>query len=133
MHPIIVDGVDGVDGGLIEHFGFTVKTLERLGISAIAIEDKEVYSIPAILFLTWRGEPGVKDEPQHRKMGTLATIGHYKPKNLVHIIIDNGAYESTGNQPTVSKILSWKRLLGRPTSGPIENKKDFMEFLKASN
>ncbi|MBN1156096.1 phosphoenolpyruvate mutase [Candidatus Woesearchaeota archaeon] len=35
--PIIVDGDNG---GLTEHFVFTVKTLERHGISAIIIEDK---------------------------------------------------------------------------------------------
>lgn len=32
--------VDGDTGGLIEHFVYTVKTLERLGVSAIIIEDK---------------------------------------------------------------------------------------------
>ena len=37
------------------------------------------------------------------KMGTLATIGHYKPANLVHILFDNGQYESTGGQATVSR------------------------------
>ncbi len=31
---------DGDTGGLIEHFIFTVKTLERLGVSAVVIEDK---------------------------------------------------------------------------------------------
>ncbi len=31
---------DGDTGGRIEHFVFTVKTLERLGVSAIVIEDK---------------------------------------------------------------------------------------------
>ncbi|MBS3135829.1 phosphoenolpyruvate mutase [Candidatus Woesearchaeota archaeon] len=35
--PIIVDGDTG---GLIEHFPFTVRTLERNGVSAIIIEDK---------------------------------------------------------------------------------------------
>ena len=35
--PIIVDGDTG---GLIEHFVFMVKTLERLGVSAAIIEDK---------------------------------------------------------------------------------------------
>jgi phosphoenolpyruvate mutase len=35
--PIIYDGDSG---GLPEHFVFTVKTLERLGVSAIIIEDK---------------------------------------------------------------------------------------------
>lgn len=36
------------------------------------------------------------------KMGTLATIGAYGPKNLVHILLDNGVHDSTGGQPTVS-------------------------------
>ena len=36
--PIIYDGDTG---GKIEHFVFTVKTLERLGVSAIIIEDKK--------------------------------------------------------------------------------------------
>ena len=35
--PIVVDGDNG---GLTEHFVFTVKSLERLGISAVIIEDK---------------------------------------------------------------------------------------------
>jgi phosphoenolpyruvate phosphomutase len=35
--PIIFDGDTG---GKVEHFGFTVKTLERLGVSSIIIEDK---------------------------------------------------------------------------------------------
>ena len=35
--PIIFDGDTG---GRIEHFSYTVKTLERLGVSAIIIEDK---------------------------------------------------------------------------------------------
>jgi phosphoenolpyruvate phosphomutase len=35
--PIIFDGDTG---GKIEHFGFTVRSLERLGVSAIVIEDK---------------------------------------------------------------------------------------------
>lgn len=35
--PIIFDGDTG---GKIEHFGFTVRTLERLGISCVIIEDK---------------------------------------------------------------------------------------------
>jgi phosphonopyruvate decarboxylase len=45
------------------------------------------------------------------RMGTLATIGNYSPANFIHIIIDNGSYESTGGQPTVSSTLNWKQLL----------------------
>jgi phosphonopyruvate decarboxylase len=36
------------------------------------------------------------------KLGSLATIGHYKPKGLIHIVLDNEAYDSTGGQATVS-------------------------------
>lgn len=33
--------------------------------------DPEVYSIPVMLMIGWRGEPGLKDEPQHKKMGRI--------------------------------------------------------------
>ena len=36
------------------------------------------------------------------KLGTLATIGAQAPANLAHVILDNGAHESTGGQATVS-------------------------------
>ena len=36
------------------------------------------------------------------KMGSMATIGAYAPSNLVHIVLDNGTYDSTGGQPSVS-------------------------------
>ena len=36
-------------------------------------------------------------------LGSLATIGNLKPKNLIHIVFDNNAHESTGGQPTNTK------------------------------
>lgn len=44
-------------------------------------------------------------------MGALATIGHYKPKNLIHIVFDNEAYESTGGQATVSNTLNFPEIM----------------------
>jgi thiamine pyrophosphate-dependent acetolactate synthase large subunit-like protein len=35
-------------------------------------------------------------------MGSLATIGLHRPKNLIHICWDNKQYESSGGEPTVS-------------------------------
>ena len=35
-------------------------------------------------------------------MGTLAMIAACAPKNLIHIVIDNEVYESTGSQRTLS-------------------------------
>lgn len=37
----------------------------------ISLCDSEVYSIPILLLIGWRGEPGVKDEPQHVKQGRI--------------------------------------------------------------
>jgi len=36
------------------------------------------------------------------KMGSLATVGAQAPKNLIHIVLDNGVHDSTGGQATVS-------------------------------
>ena len=37
----------------------------------LSLADKEVYSIPMLLIIGWRGEPGIKDEPQHIKQGKV--------------------------------------------------------------
>ena len=38
-----------------------------------SLTDKEVYSIPVLLLIGWRGRPGIKDEPQHIKQGKVTT------------------------------------------------------------
>jgi len=43
-------------------------------------------------------------------LGSLATIGKMKPKNLIHIIFDNSAHESTGGQPTHSSIIRIEKI-----------------------
>jgi phosphonopyruvate decarboxylase len=37
----------------------------------VSLSDKEVYGIPVLLLIGWRGEPGLKDEPQHQKQGKI--------------------------------------------------------------
>ncbi len=108
-------------------------------------------------------------------MGAMPVIGSVKPKNLVHILINNGAHETVGGMPTVASNVDWVAIakscgycyasnvsdfemldmelhaakgrnelslievkcsigarenLGRPTTSAIENKTNFMEFLK---
>lgn len=46
----------------------------------LSLTDEEVYNIPLLMFIGWRGEPDKKDEPQHIKQGKvtdklLDTIG----------------------------------------------------------
>lgn len=38
-----------------------------------SLTDKEVYNIPVLLIIGWRGRPGVHDEPQHVKQGKVTT------------------------------------------------------------
>ncbi len=40
-------------------------------------------------------------------MGALAIIGSNKPKNMVHIIINNGAHETVGGMPTVAEGINF--------------------------
>ena len=108
-------------------------------------------------------------------MGSMAVLGANKPKNLVHVVINNGAHETVGGMPTVAgsidlvgvakacgypyavKVESFEDLdkelqaakernelslievscsigarddLGRPTTTALENKENFMEYLK---
>jgi phosphonopyruvate decarboxylase len=38
-----------------------------------SLMDPEVYNIPVLLLIGWRGRPGVHDEPQHVKQGKVTT------------------------------------------------------------
>ncbi|MBQ7707469.1 MAG: phosphonopyruvate decarboxylase [Lachnospiraceae bacterium] len=108
-------------------------------------------------------------------MGSMAVMGSNKPKNVIHVVINNGAHETVGGQPTVAADIdlvaiakacgypnavcvdSFEALdkeleaaksrnelslievkcsigaradLGRPTTTALENKQNFMEYLK---
>ncbi len=39
-------------------------------------------------------------------MGGMAIIGDYNPKNLVHVVFNNGAHDSVGGQPTVGQKIN---------------------------
>ena len=108
-------------------------------------------------------------------MGALAVIGANSPKNMVHIVINNGAHETVGGMPTVASKIELAKVakacgypntvnvetfeeldrelaaakkrdelslievrcaigarqdLGRPTTSPMENMCNFMEYLR---
>jgi phosphonopyruvate decarboxylase len=46
------------------------------------------------------------------KLGNLATIGAYAPRNLIHVVLDNGVHDSTGGQPTVSSNVDFSAVAG---------------------
>lgn len=37
----------------------------------LSLTDREVYAIPMLILIGWRGEPGIHDEPQHKKQGRV--------------------------------------------------------------
>jgi phosphonopyruvate decarboxylase len=41
------------------------------------------------------------------RMGSLATNGYYNPHNMIHILLDNNAHDSTGGQSTVSHNINF--------------------------
>lgn len=108
-------------------------------------------------------------------MGSMAVLGANAPKNMVHVVINNGAHETVGGMPTVAAnidmvgiakacgypyaisvdnfedldtelekakqadMLSFIEVkcsigarddLGRPTTTALENKENFMEYLR---
>ena len=43
-------------------------------------------------------------------LGSLVTVGSLRPKNLIHILLDNSSHESTGGQPTNSSKINLEKL-----------------------
>ncbi|UCH09186.1 MAG: phosphonopyruvate decarboxylase, partial [Fidelibacterota bacterium] len=67
------------------------------------------------------------------KLGTLATIGLYQPANLVHIVFDNGQYESTGGQATASRVVNFSALAanaGYALTTSVDSLDGFRAFLE---
>lgn len=66
-------------------------------------------------------------------MGALAVIGASKPKNLVHIVINNEAHESVGGMPTVANKVNLSEVAkacGYEYAKCVDNFVDLDEVLK---
>ena len=51
-----------------------------------SLADPKVYGIPMLLLVGWRGEPGVKDEPQHVKQGEI-TLELFKTLGITYEVL----------------------------------------------
>lgn len=68
-------------------------------------------------------------------MGAMPVIAHCRPKNLIHIIINNGAHETVGGQPTVMEGRSFEEIAkacGYPHSISVSDIKDLDKELAAA-
>lgn len=53
----------------------------------LSLTDEKVYSLPMILMIGWRGEPGIKDEPQHKKQGEV-TLDLLHTMQIPFVVLD---------------------------------------------
>ena len=71
---------------------FPVVYLQNSGLGNIvnpvtSLTHEKVYSIPMIYVIGWRGQPGVHDEPQHRKQGEI-TLDLLSLLDIEYIVIN---------------------------------------------
>jgi len=59
----------------------------------MSLTDPEVYSIPLLMIIGWRGEPGKKDEPQHVKQGRI-TLDLLKTMGISYDILPDSMDEA---------------------------------------
>lgn len=66
-------------------------------------------------------------------LGAMSMMGFKKPDNLIHIVLDNEMYQSTGGQPTVSGIAKLDKValdLGYNGSVKVESAEGLNDVLK---
>ena len=61
----------------------------------LSLADPEVYSIPMLLMIGWRGEPGIHDEPQHVKQGRV-TLGLLEAMEIPYLVLDGNTRDWRG-------------------------------------
>ena len=59
-------------------------------------------------------------------MGNLASVGVCKPKHFIHIVFDNEAYGSTGDQRSISKEVALEKI-AKASGYQLVEKIDFQE------
>ena len=63
----------------------------------LSLSDPEVYSIPMLLMIGWRGQPGIKDEPQHKKQGRV-TIEMLETMEIPYQILSTDKTDEQANE-----------------------------------
>lgn len=57
----------------------------------LSLADDDVYSIPMLLIIGWRGEPGKHDEPQHVKQGKV-TLSLLESIGIEYLVLDENSF-----------------------------------------
>lgn len=113
----IVQGGTGSRDAILATTGFTGRAL-------YAIDDRpnQLYMVGSMGCVSSLGLGLARVQPDRRvvvldgdgaalmRMGALAVIGHERPQNLVHVLLDNSVHDSTGAQATVSPTVDFATL-----------------------
>jgi phosphonopyruvate decarboxylase len=65
----------------------------------LSLASKEVYGIPMLIMIGWRGEPGVKDEPQHVHQGKVM-IDSLEAMDLPFFVLSSSETEAINQTKT---------------------------------
>lgn len=76
----------------------------------LSLADEKVYSIPMLLMIGWRGEPGVHDEPQHIKQGEV-TLPLLETMGIPYIVLPE---EETAAVSAIGTIVGDCLKTGKP-------------------
>ncbi len=66
-------------------------------------------------------------------LGNLPLAGSLRPRNFIHLVFDNEAFASTGNQPTLSgqvPLDALARACGYPVVETVENRQQLLECFR---
>ena len=77
----------------------------------LSLTEKNIYSIPMVLLVGWRGEPGSNDHPQHAKQGEL-TIPMLESMGVQCRIVEN-------DDEKASNDLDWAIETAKITNHPV--------------
>ena len=68
-------------------------------------------------------------------MGSMAVIGANKPKNLIHVVINNGSHETVGGMPTVAgciDVVAIAKACGYPNAVSVDSFENLDRELEAA-
>ncbi|MHC4962930.1 MAG: thiamine pyrophosphate-binding protein, partial [Planctomycetota bacterium] len=77
-----------------------------------SLTDPEVYGVPLLLLVGWRGEPGKKDEPQHIKQGKV-TLGLFDVLGIPYEVLPDSDQEA---EICVNKMIKLAEKSGSPVA-----------------
>lgn len=78
----------------------------------LSLTDPDVYSIPMLVMIGWRGEPGVHDEPQHIKQGKV-TLDLLKSLDVDYLVLPDSLEAGTS---TINEAIQLAKEKNKPVA-----------------